>query len=536
MESKTSYSENNKLPAEIYEYTRDAFKLFIHTQSVHRDFWESLLEKAKPIKELPDGEFIASNLVILENKSRVVEVIKSGKVKTQAHYLNKKLIFTVTNPEEELWLFSETLSRDAKLALDVLLRRALFPFDALITYPLETLFTNEEIFWLSQQSRTNHKVSSKFLAWQSGQNIDYTGYICTIVKFTRLCNLRCNYCHDWRTGSHQTMPFPVQANLIQKLLQPNNHNIIDVVWHGGEPTLIGKRGFLRILMLQRWFCRSGQKISNLLQTNATTLDPDWIQLLSRYRFRVSLSLDGPAEVHNLTRLYANGENTFADVSRGLQLLRQANLISGALLVVSSALRKIGATTVIQFLQAEKLTEVGVLPLRPDNDSPSDNQNYLTRKDYFQFLYELHCARLLYSTPWIHIREIDTLRRALQGHIAGHCEMLGNCIGHFFAIEPSGEVSHCDKFLGDPEYMLGNILNQDFSQIARSSQTLNLIASNQSEISNLQDCPYFKYCRGWCPHERFLARRYEPETKSDCCGLRDLFDSLKREDDVPLSMG
>lgn len=40
-----------------------------------------------------------------------------------------------------------------------------------------------------------------------------------IAKSTRLCNLRCTYCHSWRAGPDQTMTFPVLARTIHGALR-----------------------------------------------------------------------------------------------------------------------------------------------------------------------------------------------------------------------------------------------------------------------------------------------------------------------------
>ena len=148
----------------------------------------------------------------------------------------------------------------------------------------------------------------------------YESYICVIAKFTRLCNLRCVYCHDWRSGPGQTMPFAVQSALFRNLLACPDHAAVDVVWHGGEPTLLGKHEFHRILALQRWYGLPGQRINNIVQTNGTRLTPEWVELLKRYRFRVGVSLDGPPEVHDRSRPSVGGRATSMDVKRGLRLL------------------------------------------------------------------------------------------------------------------------------------------------------------------------------------------------------------------------
>ena len=59
-----------------------------------------------------------------------------------------------------------------------------------------------------------------------------------IIKATRLCNLRCTYCTDWRDGPDQTMAFEVLASLVSAALKDPDHDSVEFIWHGGESTLL----------------------------------------------------------------------------------------------------------------------------------------------------------------------------------------------------------------------------------------------------------------------------------------------------------
>ena len=79
--------------------------------------------------------------------------------------------------------------------------------------------------------------------------------ISLIVKATRLCNLRCHYCHDWRVGHDQVMPFEVMLSLIARALQePGRHNV-EFIWHGGETTLLPLSFYEKAIFLQSQFRR-----------------------------------------------------------------------------------------------------------------------------------------------------------------------------------------------------------------------------------------------------------------------------------------
>lgn len=412
-------------------------------------------------------------------------------------------------------------------AVATLLYRALFPFEALITWPAEVLFGKSEIARLDSLSQTLEPVAGAAFAWSPGRAIDYSGYVCAIVKVTRLCNLRCTYCHDWREGPGHVMTFPVQARLFAALMGDPSHGMIDVVWHGGEATMIGRRQVLRMLYLQRIFARPGQALKNRMQTNGTRLDESWIRLLDRYDFGVGLSLDGPAEIHDRSRVDTAGGPTFAAAARGLRLVRQAGLLSHVYVVVTEEVISLGAEALLAFLQRQRIGFVGMLPARPDNRADAIGAK-LARERYLSFLLEMHRARLRSSGPAVRIRELDALLRAAQRQFPGHCELLGNCVGHFFSIEPDGTVYHCDKFVGDAEFRVGNVWSETFTEMRSAPALQKIRCQTAAIVSGFSGCPHASVCQGWCPHEAYLSR-LAGATDTGCCGLAPFFDALSAEE-------
>jgi uncharacterized protein len=421
------------------------------------------------------------------------------------------------------------LPRDEQRALEVLFRRALDPLDALDTWPAESFFSKEELEVLARLPRCETPPAKPSFGWSPGQDIHYGGYICVIAKFTRLCNLRCVYCHDWAAGPNQTMRFEVQARLFQRVLTPSEHAVVDLVWHGGEPTLLRRKGILRALALQRWFRRPGQRIKNILQTNATTLDPEWVDFFQHYRFHVSVSLDGPAPVHDRTRPQVGGRSSFPDVLRGLRLLRGAGLLNGILIVVTPALVERGPQELVDFLRTEEISEVGLLPMRPDNVSPLPG-SYMEHATYLRFLLGVRDVLRRTPGPPLRVRELEAAAKALADQPAGFCELHGNCVGHFFLVDNDGSVAHCDKYIGDPAYTLGSVLHHEFAEIRASEKARHLVEQNRRATALLRDCRYFRYCRGWCPHERYVTQRHAPDAPTNCCGLAPLFTALSETSD------
>src|ERR1700722_14762263 len=98
-----------------------------------------------------------------------------------------------------------------------------------------------------------------------------------ILKATRLCNLRCTYCNSWREGPGQIMELDVLARVIRDALLAPGIDALDIVWHGGEVTLLDPKYLQRALWVQERYRRPGIDVTHSIQTNATRLNLKWIQ-------------------------------------------------------------------------------------------------------------------------------------------------------------------------------------------------------------------------------------------------------------------
>jgi uncharacterized protein len=139
-----------------------------------------------------------------------------------------------------------------------------------------------------------------------------------------VCNLNCEYCFYLekqallRPREQYRMSDEVLAAFISKYITSQPTPVVEFVWQGGEPTLLGIDFFKRVIELQEPF--AGQKtITNSLQTNGTLLTPEWCQFLKKHNFMVGISLDGPKEIHDRYRRNRKGNGSFDRVIRGLKL-------------------------------------------------------------------------------------------------------------------------------------------------------------------------------------------------------------------------
>lgn len=351
-----------------------------------------------------------------------------------------------------------------------------------------------------------------------------------IVKSTRLCNLRCAYCHDWRAGPNQTMNFNVMARMINCALTDPEHDVVNFKWHGGEPTVLPISFYEKALAVQSYYRRPGQIVINTIQTNGTSITDSWAKFLLENRFLVGVSLDGPPEIHDRYRIYESGRPSFSDVCDSINRLREYGIPFSVLMVIDEGTLAIGPTRVFDFFVKMKIENFGLLaatpPTQPYATPGTRTEHYIDPRRMTNFLINLYDLWLSHGDHNIKIREFEGIIQRLRHGKSAYCTLEGSCFGHYYVVEPTGEVAHCELFQGDSRYSLGNILFDDFAKFRNSNRMHELSESNQSELFHMQRCPEFAVCNGWCPHERYLSTRHNPNHMTSCCGLVDLISHIR----------
>jgi uncharacterized protein len=348
-----------------------------------------------------------------------------------------------------------------------------------------------------------------------------------IMKATRLCNLRCTYCHSWRAGPDQTMTFPVLARTIRDALRDPSVRFVDFVWHGGEATVLPVSFYRKALWLQERFRRPGQSVSNNLQTNGTRLTDEWLAFLQRHDIGVGVSLDGPPEIHDARRVDVGGRPTSARVREGIERLRASGITRwGALMVVDDLVCEAGARRLLDYLSEIEVGRVALLNVLPEN-AASDEP---LAGDYLPFPRFVEFLRELFHAWWpererIVVRELDDLAGQLQGSEPQICVFAGGCFGTYLTVEPTGEVSACDKYIDDQDYRFGHVLETGLTGVQLGARLAAVREENRTAVERMRSCRWFSVCHGGCPHDRYTGERRLPGYDGRCCGLAPLLDDM-----------
>ena len=153
-----------------------------------------------------------------------------------------------------------------------------------------------------------------------------------------LCNMRCRYCYYLEKSRYYPgrtmMPDDVLEEFIKQYIEAQTMPAVMFTWHGGEALLRTPDFYKKVLRLQRKYAR-GIHVDNCIQTNGTKLTDEWCRFFKDNGWLVGVSIDGPREYHDAYRQKANGQGSFDDVMRGIELLNKHDVEWNAMAVVNN---------------------------------------------------------------------------------------------------------------------------------------------------------------------------------------------------------
>lgn len=146
---------------------------------------------------------------------------------------------------------------------------------------------------------------------------DYLPYIFNsnlrtlLLQVTQNCNQRCNYCvysgkYNNRIHSTNRMSFEMAKKGIDLILRHSKDTeILFFGFYGGEPLLEKELITQCIKYIEE--NGEGKTIQYSITTNGTLLTEDIVEFFVKHNVSLTISLDGPAEIHNKNRKFITGK-------------------------------------------------------------------------------------------------------------------------------------------------------------------------------------------------------------------------------------
>jgi len=144
------------------------------------------------------------------------------------------------------------------------------------------------------------------------------------LQVTQNCNFRCKYCvysdsYDNREHTIKKMEWDTAKKSIDFLIDHSQDTLgIGIGFYGGEPLL--QYDLIKKCMEYVTENVSGKMVSFTITTNGSLLNEEIVEEFLKYNTKITISLDGPRDIQNTNRIFANGQGTFDVVTKNIRNL------------------------------------------------------------------------------------------------------------------------------------------------------------------------------------------------------------------------
>jgi uncharacterized protein len=156
-------------------------------------------------------------------------------------------------------------------------------------------------------------------------------YNATFMSFTVIpthaCNLACKYCYQGHGDVlSNTMTEETQRRAIEFIKNcAVNHKNLGVNFYGGEPLLFPNIVFRMLEELESFSNENGMNFSCSFTSNGTLLTEDIAEKLKHYDHEIQITLCGPKEIHDETRIDKKGNGTYERLMEVISLFMKHDM-------------------------------------------------------------------------------------------------------------------------------------------------------------------------------------------------------------------
>lgn len=351
-----------------------------------------------------------------------------------------------------------------------------------------------------------------------GSVVDYL-----LLKVAARCNIACTYCYWFRDPSVLSKPKMMSEATFSVLLARLERHVaryslvtFSILLHGGEPLLCPKRRLSSFLTgLEDVTARTGCVFQIRITTNGLLVDPEWVAIFNRFRIGVTISVDGPREMHDSSRVDFQGQGTFDRVIGAIAAMRNGGIEPGVIAVCHPEASPDGLVS----LFADELGLDGFDVLIPDathRDRPESILPYYSRLADIWF--ETLAAR------GIRVRIIDNILLGLFGGFS-ESESIGYGPIRRLTVLSDGSMETLDVLrIVQPGFTASslNVLTNEIQDIEQDPLWREVLDASLRLPEQCSQCVYKLACGGG-----HIATRWSDERRFDnpsvyCSDLQGIF--------------
>lgn len=326
-----------------------------------------------------------------------------------------------------------------------------------------------------------------------------------LLKVASRCNINCTYCYVYNMGDNnwkrqeKLMSVSTINAVCSELSKLINHQerYFSIVLHGGEPLLLGIKRLRLLFHKLRDVLDENYPIS--IQTNGILLTREVLNLCSEFRVSAAVSIDGPENVNDRSRVTHKGTGTYQSVIQGIELLKSHQdadfLFAGLLAVIDP---NSDPTEVYQFFKGIGTPSVDFLYKDGNHSKLPPGKTAVNSVEYGNWMASI-LEMYLYDSDPIQIRILDDMLKVLLGGVVTK-EGLGLTDFGIIIIDTDGTITKNDtlksSFNGADQFNKPhNIKNEDLLEFLESKEFAEYRMMQRPTSKKCLNCPVLNICGG-----------------------------------------
>ncbi|MEA2885371.1 MAG: uncharacterized protein QOH32_4646, partial [Bradyrhizobium sp.] len=346
-----------------------------------------------------------------------------------------------------------------------------------------------------------------------------------VLQPTPFCNINCSYCYlpdraVTARMSQKTVKRTFESLIAGEFLSNN----LTVLWHAGEPLVLGIGYYERALSIIEDLIPAGLSVTHNFQTNGTLIDDDWARFFLNSNVSLGLSIDGPRRLHDRNRRTRGDRGTFDKVMRGVRILNERQVPFHVITVLTrESLRS--ARELFDFYLEIGAGNIGfnIEEIEGGHVSSSLQTNDVDAE--MRRFFEEFCDLCQSDPARLKVREFDGVLHAI---INPESAAYGNPLTEplrMVSVGVNGDLStFSPELLGyasgrHGSFVFGNIHHNEIADILDNPRYRLVNAEIQRGLEKCQSCcEYFELCRGGAPVNKYFENGTFDSTETMFCRL------------------
>jgi uncharacterized protein len=346
-----------------------------------------------------------------------------------------------------------------------------------------------------------------------------------VIQPTPFCNINCSYCYLPQRSDRTTLTIEQIQRIFEKLFTfPTISGQVTVVWHAGEPLVLGPQYYEDAFRRISEHCPPGLTIEHAVQTNGILINDEWCDFFRRWKVGVGISIDGPRAINDAFRKTRSGKGTFDKAVAGIGKLQQHQI---PFYVISVLTRDSLANpdAMFSFYRELDIHDVGfnIEEQEGVHDAttlgtglpPGSVQSFLRRFNELMRSHDFHIVVREIEETLVSIRHFDK-NGPINNLVIPFGIITVDVKGGIYTFSP--EIAGYGSRDFDT-FSIGNVFTDSFEDM-RNSSVLTAMSSQIAAGVELcrTSCRYFSVCGGGAPSNKVFENGTFASTSTTYCEL------------------